>query len=248
MQTLRGGTSAARPINISFWVRSSVIGQYTGNVRNNDDTRICPFNYSISAANTWEFKTVTIPGCPDGTWLTNNDIGLRLQLYVAMGSTYLGGVDGAWNSTTKYGSGTPVNGLNANGNIFAITGVQLEAGPTATPFERRPYSVELGMCEHYYQVVELSGGPVNLYPTTGTGYFQIPYKTMRAIPSVVFDASINNGGFIYFNAVSVACAYSINAPASRNSISAKIDRTSGIFGAGEVCGHTYIRLKLSAEF
>lgn len=146
------GTSAARPITISFWVRSSVIGQYTGNVRNKDDTRICPFSYSISAANTWEFKIVTIPGCPDGTWLTNNDIGLRLQLYAALGSTYLGGVDGAWNSTLKYGSGSPVNGLNANGNIFAITGVQVEAGPTATPFERRLYSVEELLCKRYCHV------------------------------------------------------------------------------------------------
>ena len=180
------GTSAARPINISFWVRSSVIGQYTGNVRNKDDTRICPFNYSISAANTWEFKTVTIPGCPDGTWLTNNDAGLRLQLYVAMGSTYLGGVDGAWNSTTKYGSGTPVNGLNANGNIFAITGVQLESG-TATPFERRPIGTELALCQRYYEV-----GPVwNFIRTNSNTSFsaQIQFAVAKRSTAVLIAKS-----------------------------------------------------------
>ena len=150
------GTPSAKSVTISFWVRSTVVGEYTANIRNPNATRKCPFNYTINAANTWEYKTVTLPGCTDGSWDNTINGGLMLAFYAALGSTYLGGTANTWNSVgaaSAYGSGSPVNAINANGNIFAITGVQLEVGSKATAFERRPYGMELLLSQRYAWVV-----------------------------------------------------------------------------------------------
>jgi hypothetical protein len=244
------GTADAKAVTISFWIRSSLTGTFGGSLINSAANRSYPFTYIISSANTWEQKTITVAGDTTGTWLSNNGVGIRINFGLGVGSTF-SGTAGAWaagNFTSATGSQSVVG---TNGATFYLTGVQLEVGSKASAFERRPYGMELDLCEYYYQVVDCNGGAVNLYPNTSIGYFQLPYKTMRAIPSgaggVVFDASITNGGSIYWNAVNGVCTYNINAPASRNSISASLTRTAGTFGAGEVCGHTYVRLRLSAE-
>jgi len=146
------GTSSAKSVTISFWVRSSVIGQYTGNIGNSDSSRLCPFNYTINVANTWEHQKITLPGCPDGTWNAGTtSVSICLQFYSALGSSFLGGTAGVWNSAAQYGSGSPVNGIASNGNIFAITSVQLEAGTCATPFEILPVQTRIHLCQRYYE-------------------------------------------------------------------------------------------------
>ena len=179
---LAWGTASAKTITLSFWVRSSVTGTYTGNVRNSDATRINPFNYTISSANTWEQKTITVTGDTGGTWLTTNGIGITVALYAALGSSYVGGTAGVWGTTPAFGCGSPVNGIASNGNIFAITGVQLEAGTVATSFDYRPYGTELALCQRYYQVSDTYTG-VSSSSTVGYGFctFQV---TMRASPSL----------------------------------------------------------------
>ncbi len=194
------GSASAKSVTVSFWIRSSVAGEYTGNIRNPDATRKCPFNYTINAANTWEYKTVTLPGCTDGTWDTTNGGGLIVSFYSALGSTYLGGTAGTWNSVgaaTAYGSGSPVNGLNTNGNIFAITGVQLEVGSKASAFERRPYGMELQLCQRYCfdacgssrggNYARLGTGGV-VRNATGSNINIVPPVPMRVSPSS-FDFS-----------------------------------------------------------
>jgi hypothetical protein len=148
---LNWGTANAQPITISFWIRSSVTGTYTGNVRNSDDTRINPFNFTISSANTWEKKTITITGDTSGTWQSTTSAGIIFAVYAALGSSYTGGTAGTWGTTPAFGCGSPVNGIASNGNIFAISGVQLEKGSTATSFDYRPYGTELALCQRYYQ-------------------------------------------------------------------------------------------------
>jgi hypothetical protein len=151
------GTANAQSVTVSFWVRSSVTGQYTGNIANSGYTRMCPFNFTINTANTWEQKTNTFPGDTSGTWLTTNGIGMNLQIYSALGSTYASGTANTWGSSgSNFGCGSPVNGIASNGNIFAISGVQLEKGSTATSFDYRPYGTELQLCQRYYE---------NNYPT-----------------------------------------------------------------------------------
>jgi hypothetical protein len=150
MADLAWGTANAKTVTLSFWVRSSVIGTYTGNLRNSNDTRINPFNFTINVANTWEQKTITITGDTGGTWQTTTSTGIIFAVYAALGSSYTAGTSGTWGTTPAFGCGSPVNGIASNGNIFSISGVQLEVGSTATPFERRLYGQELANCQRYY--------------------------------------------------------------------------------------------------
>jgi hypothetical protein len=145
------GTANAQTVTVSFWVRSSLTGTFGGCLRNGASDYNYPFTYSISSANTWEYKTVTIAGATAGTWVTNNGIGAILGFNLGLGSTYTG-TGNTWNS----GANGPYNPTGAtsvvgtNGATFYITGVQLEVGTQATSFEYRQYQQELALCQRYY--------------------------------------------------------------------------------------------------
>ena len=147
---LAWGTAAAKPVALSFWARSSVTGTYGGLVTNGAETRAYGYTYSISAANTWEYKTVVIPGDTSGTWLKDNGIGLRITWDMGSGSgKRVAG--GSWSTISNFEFGvnsTVILGQTASASFY-ITGVQLEA-ETATPFERRPIGTELALCQRYY--------------------------------------------------------------------------------------------------
>ena len=144
------GTASASTITLSFWVRSSLTGTFGAGVSNGVGTRSYVFNYTISAANTWEQKTITIPGDITGTWLTNNGIGLQVTFALGIGSTYSGAA-GSW-SSSNYASVTGATSVvGTNGATFYVTGVQLERGSNATSFEFRDYGRELQMCQRYYE-------------------------------------------------------------------------------------------------
>ncbi len=182
------GTANAKTVTLSFWVRSSLTGTFGGSLRNSNVTRSYPFTYTISSANTWEYKTVTIAGDTSGTWLTTNGIGIRLCFSIGSGSTF-SGTAGAWagsNFTTATGATSVVG---TNGATFYITGVQLEVGSTATSFDYRPYGTELELCLRYYHFL---GGDtpyqsinnVAWYAdSAAVGFFRHPVP-MRAIPSI----------------------------------------------------------------
>jgi hypothetical protein len=146
------GTANARSITVSFWARSSLTGTFGGAVRNGSVNRSYPFTYSIAAANTWEYKTVTIPGDTAGTWLTTNGAGLLLTFAFGAGST-VSGTAGAWAGSNFPSATGATSVVGTNGATFFITGVQLEAGSVATPFERRDYGRELIMCQRYFETV-----------------------------------------------------------------------------------------------
>ena len=183
------GTSSASTITISFWVRSSVTGTFGGALRNSavspaTSFRSYPFTYSISASNTWEYKTVTITG--DGTagagqW--NTDTSASFSLFFDLGSGAVTGTAGAWAGANAVGAtGTQTSLMTTNGATFYITGVQLEKGSTATSFDYRPYGTELALCQRYYEA-----GEATLYMANMVGpYLFVPYKVdKRAAPTVI---------------------------------------------------------------
>jgi len=160
------GTANARTVTLSFWVRSSVTGTYGVAFTNSAYNRNYIASYTISSANTWEQKTITIPGDTSGTWLTTNGVGIRVIWDLGVGSTYSGAA-GSWGSTFAiFGLTGGVKLTVTSGATWQVTGVQLERNTTATPFEWLPYTTELQLCQRYYQVI---GGANSTFPLLG-GY------------------------------------------------------------------------------
>jgi hypothetical protein len=158
------GSANAKTLTISFWVKSSVTGTFGVSIRNADVTRSRVEAYTINSANTWEYKVVTIPGCPDGTWLTNNGIGMDVQWDLGTGSTYQQSA-GTWTSANKYALSGSTKLTANSGATFRLTGVQVEAGAVATPFEYENYGMTLRKCMRYYQ----NSYEQSVIPGTNTG-------------------------------------------------------------------------------
>ena len=193
------GTANAKTVTLSFWVRSSLTGTFGGSIYNNNATgRAYAFSYNISAANTWEYKTITIVGetTGAGTWSKTNGNGLQVKFGLGAGSSLLG-TAGVWANTNLSGATGQVNVVSTNGATFYITGVQLEQNTSATPFERRLYNQELANCQRYFTMSFPQGtAPAQNAGTTGaiTGqgqaanapaYAYAPFKTtMRATPTI----------------------------------------------------------------
>ena len=183
------GTASAQTVTLSFWVKSSLTGTLGGSLQNQGANRSYPFTYAISAANTWEQKTITIVGDTSGTWSTDNTAGIRVYFGLGLGSTF-SGTAGAWAAANFRSATGAVSVVGTSGATLFITGVQLEAGSVATPFERRDYGRELIMCQRYYQKLEglivsgYAGGGVSVY-----AYYTLPVE-MRASPTL----TITQGG------------------------------------------------------
>ena len=166
---LAWGTANAQTVTLSFWVRSSLTGTFSGALSNSAQDRNYPFTFTISTANTFEYKSVTIAGDTSGTWIgSTNGIGIRVKFNLGTGSTYLQ-TAGAWTASYANGATGSVALVNTNTATFYITGVQLEKGSTATSFDYRPYGTELALCQRYYEV---GGGNLFCYlPTLGSGAY-----------------------------------------------------------------------------
>jgi len=189
---LAWGTADAKTVTLSFWVRCSLTGQFGGSLQNSATNRSYPFAYTISAANTWEQKSITVAGDTTGTWLTTNGIGIQLNFDMGCGST-LKGTAGSWAASNYRGATGDVN-LTANaGATFYITGVQLEVGSSATGYEYRQYQQELALCQRYYWKPDTSAGVFigTVYNTGLTrGVISFPYHvTMRAVPTATYTIS-----------------------------------------------------------
>jgi hypothetical protein len=178
---------------MGFWVRSSVTGTYGGRLSNSAETRSYVFQYTVSVANTYEFKTITIPGDTTGTWLSDSGIGIGLSFDIGSGSSFEGTAS-SWNASNVVRASGNVRLINTNSATFYITGVQLEAGSVASPFERRDYGRELMMCQRYYYRISTSGatyqsfGLASPYNATQMRLDTIFPVTMRTAPSAL-DAS-----------------------------------------------------------
>jgi hypothetical protein len=155
------GTANAKPVTLSFWVRSSVATTYSIGFQNSDVNRSYVGTYTINAANTWEYKTITVPGDTTGTWLTTNGRGLLLRWCFGTGSARITASANVWaagNNIAISGTANPI--MNTLGATFYITGVQLEVGTVATSFDSRPYGTELILCQRYFETSYEAGNAV----------------------------------------------------------------------------------------
>ena len=147
---LAWGTASAKTITLSFWVKSSLTGTFGGAIRNDSDAgalRNYVISYTISSANTWEYKTITIPGDTTGTWPTTTGIGLII--WFSHGTGNLGAAN-SWSGSDHRGVTGQTNLISTLNATWQITGVQFEVGSFATTFERRPYGTELALCQRYF--------------------------------------------------------------------------------------------------
>jgi hypothetical protein len=176
------GSSDANPATVSFWVRSSLTGTFGCSIRNSAGNRSYPFTYTISSANTWEYKSVTIPGETTGTWLTTNGVGAYLLIGLGVGSTH-SGTAGSWANAGYAGATGATSVVATNGATFYITGIQLELGSNATPFEHHSYGDELLRCYRYFE----KGGIVFANQTVVSGSYAV---TKRAFPTMVRTSNI----------------------------------------------------------
>jgi hypothetical protein len=182
------GAASAATITISFWVRSSLTGTFGGSIRNNAENRSYPFSYTIAATDTWEYKSVTIMGDTTGTWVgSTNGRGAMINWSVGTGSTFSAAANSytAGNILSSTGATSVVG---TSGATFYITGVQLEPGTVATPFERRSYGQELSLCQRYYWKTTNRALNTALDNTKVGAAVNWP-TTMRAAPT------IGNGSF-----------------------------------------------------
>lgn len=192
---LAWGTANAQPVTLSFWVRCSLTGTFGGALQNNAGDRSYPFAYTISSANTYEYKTITIPGDTTGTWLTNNGLGINMFINLGSGSTFAG-TAGAWAASDFRTNTGATNVVATSGATFYITGVQLEEGTAASPFENRLYTTELSLCQRYFYMhaARAVGAPVGngSFYTSGTAYAVVKLPvTMRTTPSL-YQSNISN--------------------------------------------------------
>jgi len=187
---LAWGTANAQPVTLSFWVKSSLTGLFSGDIHQSSGTHSYVFTFNIVSANTWEYKTITIEGPTVGTWATNNATGLVFSLNMGAGSTFLTGTTGTWQAAFFEGATGSVSLVGTLGATFFITGVQLEEGTAASPFENRLYGTELALCQRYYNKVLGTGSGLPLFmrwvaPGAGNGIpLNYTFKSsMRAAPT-----------------------------------------------------------------
>jgi len=264
LQHLLYGTSSAKSLTLSFWVKSNKTGIYSIVIRKTDTTAYhFVHEYTISSADTWEKKTITIsPTAGSTSFITasggaianDNGSGLHIGWNLAFGSTYNGATNNAWSSNTShFATSNQVNWMDSTSNNFYLTEVQLEVGSQGTPFEHRSFADELFRCQRYYR--EYGGNSANervgvgFNNTTNQCRLALPLSpNMRTAPSENTSAdshwTIESNGQYTVDSIGLDQASSkiapINCTIGSNSLLEK--------GAGQLMGNTSnARLKLSAE-
>ena len=192
LQQLNYGSASAQTMTFSFWVKSSITGTFGMSFYTPDSNRVIGKQYTINSADTWEYKTITIEGDTSGSGIPNdNGEGLRIIWWLLAGSDFTGTDNTNWIDFvgTGYGDAVEQNGVGTTaGATWQITGVQLEVGTVATPFEHRSYGEELALCQRYYEILRDDGGSYGLI-----GFYRAvsDYRTIwqfkvtkRALPSL----------------------------------------------------------------
>jgi hypothetical protein len=236
LQHIKKGTSSAQPLTLQFWVKGSTTGTYVVSLYDWDNTRSVGATYTISAADTWEQKTITFPADTTGALDNDNAVSLDVTFILSAGTDRTSGtLNTTWASfvTANYAAGQTVNLAGAASRYLAVTGVQLEPGSQASPFEFVRYDDELARCQrYYYKAASGNGTPVThgMYYNTTILSMTIPFPvTMRAAP--VQD---------FVNGSSYWIAYSNNSSDMFDTMAVTVAQPNlaQVDGTGNVSGNT----------
>jgi len=192
IQQFLKGTSSAKQFSVSFWVKSNVTGTYIVWLFDEDNTRHVAASYSVSASATWEKKTITFPADTTGAFNNDNARSLYLSFWLGAGSNFTSGtLATTWASYTAANAAVGQTNLaSAINNYWQITGVQLEAGAVATPFEFEDYGITLKKCQRYFYVFTSgTGGVPGFADTTSVGLFYLTYPPMRGAATLTLTAT-----------------------------------------------------------
>jgi hypothetical protein len=223
---------------LSFWVRSSLTGTFGGVLRNSAENRSYPYTYTISSANTWEQKSVTIAGDTSGTWLTTTGVGIYVGFGLGVGTTY-SGTAGAWAGSTFASATGATSVVSTNGATFYLTGVQLEVGSTATSFDYRPIGTELQLCQRYYYLWGSGNvktlGLAGYYSSTILTTTTVFPVTMRTTPSLI-QTTGTNYYLLYVNSGSDTFDSFSDGIKDATPQTAGLDNSSGVSGTSGSVG------------
>lgn len=189
------GTASAATFTISFWVYSNVTGTYCVCLKNSAENRTYVAEYTINSSATWEKKTITIAGDTTGTWLRTNGTGLKVWFVLMAGSGVTTSAN-AWSSAAAIATSNQVNFMSSTANYWQITGVQLEVGSVATPFERRNYQQEFAMCQRYYETGSFLWRQYGVISADASENYQFKV-TKRAVPTLTYTTSFVNNFSTY---------------------------------------------------
>lgn len=200
LQSIRKGTSSAKQLIASFWVKSNVTGTYIVMLVDNDNTRLCSASYLITASATWEYKTIVFPADATGALDNDNNGSMRIIFQQGAGSNYTSGtLQTTWGPTVTANRAVgQVNLASATNNYWQITGVQLEANLQPTPFEQRPIGVELALCHRYFQQYNASNTATSppQFPhhidLANRGEVALVYNEKRTNPTISLGGTIGN--------------------------------------------------------
>jgi len=252
---LAWGTANAKTVTLSFWVRSSLTGTFGGSLRNSAVTRSYPFSYTISSADTWEQKSITVVGDTTGTWLTTNEVGIFVHFALGAGST-LSAAAGAWAAGNYVSATGATSVVGTSGATFYITGAQLEEGNAATSFEFRDYGREFMMCQRYYYKTKAADTndlfAVGWCVSTTVAAVSVPFPvSMRTNPTAL-EQSGTAANYQTVFAASAAALSAVPAFTTASTNSARVECTVASVmtagqGVGLRAGSTAAYLAWSAE-
>ena len=253
LQYLKKGTSSAESVTISFWVKSNKTGTYIAELMDNDNSyRHIGNSYTISSANTWEKKTITFAGDTTGAFDNDNSGSLAISFWLGAGSTYTSGtLQTSWGSLAQANRAVgQVNLADSTSNEWYITGVQLEAGTSASDFEFLPVDANLERCLRYYQQAGVCSG--RAYNTTNGEMYYSFMKKMRAAPSAsIIDGTTSggeNGGVVHISGVSSHNITSLNGDKLTTvSCTFQVTCSGGGLSSGAILGIQGNPFALSAE-
>jgi hypothetical protein len=192
VQSIRKGTSSAQELTLSFWVKSNVTGTYVSTLLDNNNNRQVGAQYTIAAANTWEKKTITFPADSSGVLDNNNGPSLQVFWWLGAGSDRTSGtLQTSWASATTADFAVGQTNLAAaTDNYWQVTGVQLEAGPIATPFQFEDFGTTLAKCQRYYYRYVADNGFSVFGLSTARGSDQSEFTAVAPVPMRVPPTSV----------------------------------------------------------